>query len=243
MMESPTSLAVDDAKDEQTKATCADAPLTTRTQPDVQTIDGQLNRSHGSRSHDAMTGGDEMSTDKRELTVVQRALCVIPDPRFNMMRQVRLLRICGVACVTPTLCRTLPHATRAIQASLHQSSVASFHSSSFDLAASCSSPSPPASSAPFELESSLANLGSLFADARLDIEDSLESVGTTYYPADIQQAIDSVNNTLLLFDSIQSELGASSAQATKLRESWGMRLEQLKQELQQAIEQGGGEEH
>ena len=71
----------------------------------------------------------------------------------------------------------------------------------------------------------------------------MESVGTTYYPSDIQSAIDSVNDTLLFFERCQTELGSTSAEATKMRESWSLRLEQLKQELSQAISAGGGEEH
>lgn len=120
----------------------------------------------------------------------------------------------------------------------------SYHSAPLARFDSSNSPKPAESSSqPFNLESALSELGSNFGDARLDIEDAVESLGTTYYPSDIQAAIDSVNKTLLLFESIQTHLGASSPEATKLRESWSLRLEQLKQELQQAIEQGGGEEH
>lgn len=117
-----------------------------------------------------------------------------------------------------------------------------FHSSSVPRFSSSPSPSS-SSTSTFDLDGALSHLGTAFGDSRLDIEDALESLGTTYYPSDIQIAIESVDGTLKQFEAIQKELGPSSPQAIKLRESWSLRLEQLKQELQQAIEKGGGEEH
>lgn len=128
---------------------------------------------------------------------------------------------------------------RAARSSWSPAASASFHTAR-TARASCSSP-PQTPAAAFDLDSAMAKLGSTFADARMDIEDALESVGSVYYPSDIQQAIDSVNDTLQQFDAIQTQLGSTSVQATKMRESWGLRLEQLKQELQQGIDAGGAD--
>ena len=77
----------------------------------------------------------------------------------------------------------------------------------------------------------------------MDIEDALESVGSTYYPADVALAQKSVQETLNTFANVQQTLIGLSrdAEAQKLRESWSLRLEQLKAELEAAIAAGGAD--
>ena len=172
------------------------------------------------------------------------ALCVCSLNRCQiastMLQRIAIATRTTMVAAGMRVASSAVHTRRWSLSAVPSVSLHSFACTSFS-PSSTPKPAPPAG--PFDLDSSLSQLGSSFADARMDIEDAIESLGTTYYPSDIQAAIDSVNSTLLQFESIQTTLGPSSPQATKLRESWSLRLEQLKQELQQAIEKGGGEEH
>lgn len=69
------------------------------------------------------------------------------------------------------------------------------------------------------------------------------SVGTTYYPADISLAQKAVQDTLDAFVAVQQSLLALDREdeAQRIRESWSLRLEQLKAELDAAIEAGGAD--
>ena len=69
------------------------------------------------------------------------------------------------------------------------------------------------------------------------------SVGTTYYPADISLAQKAVQDTLDAFVAVQQSLLALDREdeAQRIRESWSLRLEQLKAELDAAIKAGGAD--
>jgi hypothetical protein len=73
----------------------------------------------------------------------------------------------------------------------------------------------------------------LFATARLDVEDSLESLGTTYFSEDLENARRSVDHVIREYERILDEL--NETEKRKMKESWSMRIEQLKQELQEVI--------
>jgi len=137
----------------------------------------------------------------------------------------------------------------AVSQSLRQTNLAPLHSApsfpAFTLHSACSVRhlSTSSAGASFDLPAQLEQLGSSFANARLDIEDAMESLNTTYYPADVETAQQSVKETLEHFDALQRELTArgQDEEARKLRESWGIRLEQLKAELDQAVQAGGAD--
>lgn len=73
----------------------------------------------------------------------------------------------------------------------------------------------------------------------------MESVGSTYYPADIALAQASTQDVLDAYSAVQRALldaqPSREHEAQKIRESWSLRLEQLKAELEAAIAAGGAD--
>jgi len=100
-----------------------------------------------------------------------------------------------------------------------------------------------AAAAELDVAGALERLGSDFASARMDIEDAMESVGSTYYPGDVALAQQSVRDTIGKFNALQDALTSRGREdeARRIRESWGLRLEQLKAELDAAVAAGGAD--
>jgi hypothetical protein len=100
-----------------------------------------------------------------------------------------------------------------------------------------------AAAADLDVAGALERLGSDFASARMDIEDAVESVGSTYYPGDVDSAQQSVRDTIGKFNALQDALTSRGREdeARRIRESWGLRLEQLKAELDAAVAAGGAD--
>ena len=131
-------------------------------------------------------------------------------------------------------------------APLTAASVRSFACSPFIPPRSSSfSSSAAAAAGGLDVPGALEKLGSAFANARMDIEDALESVGSTYYPADIALAQTSTQDVLDAYSALQRALldaqPSRAHEAQKIRESWSLRLEQLKAELDAAVAAGGAD--
>jgi hypothetical protein len=89
-------------------------------------------------------------------------------------------------------------------------------------------------------DESLNQLADQFAMSRLDIEDAAESLNSTYFDDDIESAKESVASVLNLYEKILSSAGEQHR--NKIKQSWGLRIEQLKQELNTVIVKSS-EEH
>eukprot|EP00462_Mataza_sp_D1_P013076 CAMPEP_0175154896 /NCGR_PEP_ID=MMETSP0087-20121206/20647_1 /TAXON_ID=136419 /ORGANISM="Unknown Unknown, Strain D1" /LENGTH=84 /DNA_ID=CAMNT_0016441937 /DNA_START=146 /DNA_END=400 /DNA_ORIENTATION=+ len=69
-----------------------------------------------------------------------------------------------------------------------------------------------------------------FGEARLNIQDAVESINTTYYNEDAAYAKESVEALLQEYTQVQGLM--SEEDAKKMRDSWYMKMEQLKAELE-----------
>eukprot|EP00051_Salpingoeca_urceolata_P004352 m.64397 g.64397 ORF g.64397 m.64397 type:complete len:158 (-) comp13582_c0_seq2:420-893(-) len=78
----------------------------------------------------------------------------------------------------------------------------------------------------------LRDLGEKFGEARMEIEDAADSRGTVYFDDDASDAKMLVDEVLNEYAEIL-ECCSSDEERNGVRQSWGLRLEQLKGELQQ----------
>jgi hypothetical protein len=84
------------------------------------------------------------------------------------------------------------------------------------------------------LDEAIRALGDMFGECRMDIDDARESIGTTYYSDDAlnaQQSVDAVMKQWLHCQSLATV--QSNDVLNRLKQSWALKLEQLKGEYQQ----------
>jgi len=81
-------------------------------------------------------------------------------------------------------------------------------------------------------DEAVRELGEMFGNSRMDIDDAMDSIGTTYYSDDAKVAIDSVSDVFRQWEHVQA-LAAKDSKETlqRIKESWSLKLEQLKGEL------------
>lgn len=79
----------------------------------------------------------------------------------------------------------------------------------------------------------------LFVEARYCIEDVTESVGTTYFEEDAELAKQAVDEAVKAFETLIQDLSDNVEEQTKILRSNGLKVEQLKGELQVALDAAG----
>ena len=89
-----------------------------------------------------------------------------------------------------------------------------------------------------EIQKRLDEFQELFVEARLSIEDCNDSAGTTYYKEDADDAIRAVEEAVLAFQSLIDEIDDINEKNRILRSN-GLKVEQLKGELEMALKDGG----
>eukprot|EP00041_Stephanoeca_diplocostata_P030790 m.940413 g.940413 ORF g.940413 m.940413 type:complete len:172 (+) comp23828_c0_seq3:125-640(+) len=90
----------------------------------------------------------------------------------------------------------------------------------------------------FDVDKHMRLLAGKFAETRLELEDCADSVGTTYFSDDLNICIECVDDVLNTYEEIMQHHTANddTDSAKRLRESWALKLEQLKGELAQLLE-------
>jgi DNA-directed RNA polymerase alpha subunit len=73
----------------------------------------------------------------------------------------------------------------------------------------------------------------LFVEARDQIEMAVESKGTVYYDEDAKSAQEAVDDALKAFDELLSKI--SESKRAEVKRGTGLKLEQLKQELETTL--------
>lgn len=81
------------------------------------------------------------------------------------------------------------------------------------------------------LEDKLADLNDKFAEARLEIQDALDSAETVYFNEDAEFAMEAAAEVVKGYEGIIASLEGDEKELGKVKTSWGMRIEQLKQEV------------
>jgi hypothetical protein len=76
----------------------------------------------------------------------------------------------------------------------------------------------------------LCFIADAFASARFAIEDATDSLGTTYFNEDIEEAQFCVNETFARYEHVLSRV--SEKERNRIKESWQLRMEQLRAELE-----------
>jgi hypothetical protein len=89
-----------------------------------------------------------------------------------------------------------------------------------------------------ELKKRVDNFQDLFVEARLCIEDVVDSAETTYFDEDAEAATEAVTAAVDDFNSIINDL-PDLDQKNRVLRSNGLKVEQLKGELEVAIKGGG----
>ena len=89
-----------------------------------------------------------------------------------------------------------------------------------------------------EIQKRLDEFQDLFVEARLSIEDCTDSAGTTYYKEDADDAIRAVEEAVQAFQTLIDEIDDVNEKNRILRGN-GLKVEQLKGELQMALNEGG----
>ena len=91
-----------------------------------------------------------------------------------------------------------------------------------------------------QLNERLETFQNLFVEARLSIEDVVDSTDTTYFDYDAEAATEAVAAAVNEFNAILKDI-EDADQKTRVLRSNGLKVEQLKGELEMAIE--GGHDH
>ena len=91
-----------------------------------------------------------------------------------------------------------------------------------------------------DIQKRLDEFQDLFVEARLCIEDATDSAGTRYFEDDAQAAIDAVNEAVQAFQRLIDDIENEDEKNRVLRSN-GLKVEQLKGELEMAIK--GGHDH
>merc|ERR1711890_48416 len=85
-----------------------------------------------------------------------------------------------------------------------------------------------------DVETELRLLGDTFGEARLCVEDAMDSFGTTYFSEDAEDARLKTKEALDKYSEILGSVDEGKRKEIQLL--WGLKLEQLKGELQQVEE-------
>ncbi|EKX33255.1 hypothetical protein GUITHDRAFT_81639 [Guillardia theta CCMP2712] len=85
-----------------------------------------------------------------------------------------------------------------------------------------------------DLNCKLQDIDELFVEARELLSDALDSFGTTYFEDDLDDAREMVDKCLTTYTALLAELPEEQRNAVK--RGMGMKMEQLKQELQSVLE-------
>ena len=91
-----------------------------------------------------------------------------------------------------------------------------------------------------EVNKRLNEFQDLFVEARLCIEDATESAGTKYFEDDVEAATDAVNEAVQAFQNLIDDMDDENEKNRILRSN-GLKVEQLKGELEMALH--GGHDH
>lgn len=91
-----------------------------------------------------------------------------------------------------------------------------------------------------ELSKRLDAFQELFVEARLCIEDCNDSAGTTYFEEEVETATEAVDEAVKAFQAIVDDIEDPDEKNRILRGN-GLKVEQLKGELQMAL--NGGDHH
>lgn len=84
------------------------------------------------------------------------------------------------------------------------------------------------------LDDAVRVLGDMFGECRMDIDDARESIGTTYYSDDALYAQQTMNNVLAQYKYCIEVAGRQNKDTlNRLKQSWALKLEQLKGEYEQ----------
>lgn len=89
-----------------------------------------------------------------------------------------------------------------------------------------------------EIKKRLDDFQDLFVEARLSIEDCNDSAGTTYYEEDVEVAIEAVDEAVGTFQKLIADIDDETEKNRILRGN-GLKVEQLKGELEMALKEGG----
>mmetsp|Transcript_19571 Transcript_19571/g.29023 ORF Transcript_19571/g.29023 Transcript_19571/m.29023 type:complete len:158 (-) Transcript_19571:244-717(-) len=91
-----------------------------------------------------------------------------------------------------------------------------------------------------EINKRLDGFQELFVEARMCIEDAIDSAGSTYFEEDSEAAMEAVNEAVAAFDKLIEDVDDDDEKNRILRGN-GLKVEQLKGELQLALK--GGHDH
>ncbi|CAB9518719.1 expressed unknown protein [Seminavis robusta] len=92
-----------------------------------------------------------------------------------------------------------------------------------------------------ELKNRLEDFQELFVEARLCIEDCNDSAGTKYFDEEAEAATEAVEEAVAAFKALISDI-EDEDQKNRILRGNGLKVEQLKGELEMAIK-GGGDHH
>jgi len=88
-----------------------------------------------------------------------------------------------------------------------------------------------------ELKNRLDAFQELFVEARMSIEDCSESAETTYFDEDAEAAREAVDEAVQAFERIIADI-PDADQKNRVLRSNGLKVEQLKGELEMALNKG-----
>jgi len=84
-----------------------------------------------------------------------------------------------------------------------------------------------------EIQKRLNEFQDLFVEARMCIDDLKDAVGTVYYDDDAEETREAVDAAIHCFDTLLVDIGPDDLDAkNKIRRSNGLKVEQLKGELE-----------